>query len=294
MRRSRSITDRWPPSAALAAAGVQRHPAAGATPKTPDPPHRSPRWVANAHSTGNAPAKATLDLPGLPGTQRWPDRPQGGRRQGLGPRQQRATGKFLSAKQFHAKYDATAASSAKVASWLRANDLKVTSVEAHRRYLVGRAAPTAAVEKAFSISIADVPPLRQERAGQHRAGRRTSRDRAADHDRHGPRHDTPPHPAPVDPAGAAAGRVPQRPPVLDLYGQVAASKKADFKTPFPKFKGKTLPYSVCGYTGPQYRAAYQGKNPAGLDGKGDDGCDHGRLCRIDDRRGRAEVRHQPR
>ena len=168
---------------------------------------------------------------------------------------------FISAKQFHAKYDATAASAATVRDWLRTNDLKVTSTEAHRRYLsvIGS---NAAVEKAFSTSMrqfkhsgrtvqanttavavpADIAPLVTTVTGL----------------------DTTPvlmkHHAPP-PTGFRNGR-----PCSKFYGQVAASTQADFKTPLPKFKGATLPYAVCGYTGPQYRAAYQQGSP--LNGSG--------------------------
>ena len=47
-------------------------------------------------------------------------------------------------------------------------------------------------------------------------------------------------------------------PCSAFYGQVAASTQADFKTPLPKFKQKTIPYAVCGYTGRQFRSAYTG------------------------------------
>lgn len=49
-------------------------------------------------------------------------------------------------------------------------------------------------------------------------------------------------------------------PCSIYYGQIQAKYQADFKTPLPKFHGKTLPYAICGYTGPQFRAAYEGNS----------------------------------
>ncbi len=67
-------------------------------------------------------------------------------------------------------------------------------------------------------------------------------------------------PAPP-PAGFNSGR-----PCSAYYGQLTAKVQADFKTPLPKFQGKYLPYAICGYTGPQFRAAYEGNTS--LDGTG--------------------------
>ncbi len=55
-------------------------------------------------------------------------------------------------------------------------------------------------------------------------------------------------------------------PCSRYYGQVSATYQADFKTKLPKYQGKTLPYVLCGYTGPQFRAAYEGTTT--LDGTG--------------------------
>ena len=54
--------------------------------------------------------------------------------------------------------------------------------------------------------------------------------------------------------------------MLDLYGQIPATYKADYTTPLPQFNGQTLAYAPCGYTGPQLRAAYEGNTT--LDGSG--------------------------
>ncbi|MEO7943511.1 MAG: S53 family peptidase [Marmoricola sp.] len=251
--------------AALAAAGVSASPAVGATPKRRIP-HTAPSWVAGTRTIGNVPAGTTS-------TFRVYLAPNGGvaaLKDQVDKVSDPTSGsyrRFLSAKQFHAKYDATAASSAKVASWLRSNDLRVTSVEAHRRYLSVRGT-TSAVEKAFAISMKTF----------HHAGRTVQANTAPvavpttiaplistvtglDTTPHLMKHHARPSAPPPD--GFRNGR-----PCSKFYGQLAASTKADFKTPLPKFQGKTLPYTVCGYTGTQYRSAYQGKNPDGLDGTG--------------------------
>jgi subtilase family serine protease len=66
------------------------------------------------------------------------------------------------------------------------------------------------------------------------------------------KHDSTPQAAP--PAGFRNAR-----PCSITYGQLAAST-------LPKFQGKTLPYATCGYTGPLFRAAYEGNTS--LDGSG--------------------------
>jgi subtilase family serine protease len=59
-------------------------------------------------------------------------------------------------------------------------------------------------------------------------------------------------------------------PCSATYGQVKASYQADFKTPLPKFDGKTLPYAPCGYTPAQFRGAYEGDKAAKFNGTGQD------------------------
>ena len=69
------------------------------------------------------------------------------------------------------------------------------------------------------------------------------------------------HVAAPPPAGFRNAR-----PCSRYFGQVLAKFQADFHTPLPTFNGKTLPYAPCGYTGPQFRAAYEGNTT--LDGTG--------------------------
>jgi hypothetical protein len=55
-------------------------------------------------------------------------------------------------------------------------------------------------------------------------------------------------------------------PCSIYFGQIQAKTQADFTTPLPKFEGHRWSYAPCGYTGPQFRAAYEANS--NLDGTG--------------------------
>ncbi len=171
----------------------------------------------------------------------------------------------LTAAQYHAAYDATSASVDQVSDWLSSNKLKVTEVEAHHRYLTVNGS-VASVQRAFGVSI---------NTYQHNGVTVRANNKAVT--------------VPASLAGTISGvsgldttprkiqhnATPAEPPAPGFrnarpcstyYGQVAAKYQSDFKTKLPSFAGKTLPYSVCGYTGPQLRAAYE--NNSTLTGKG--------------------------
>ena len=59
---------------------------------------------------------------------------------------------FLTAAQYHAKYDAPASAVSAVSSWLTGSHLRVTSVEPHRRYLSATGS-VAAVQRALGVSL---------------------------------------------------------------------------------------------------------------------------------------------
>ncbi len=263
MRRSKTALFLATTVATLAATGLMSTSAQGAQ-QANQPKRRiartAPSWVAHTKAIGAAPRAGTSTFRVYLAPQGGLDALKADVAKVSSPRSATYR-KFISAKQFHATYDATAATAATVGDWLGTNDLKVTSTEAHRRYLsvVGS---NASVEKAFSTSMkqfkhrgrtvqanttavavpADLAPLVTTVTG-------------LDTTPHLMKHHAPP------PAGFRNAR-----PCSKFYGQVAASTQADFKTPLPKFKGATLPYAVCGYTGPQYRAAYQ--QGSALDGSG--------------------------
>jgi subtilase family serine protease len=47
-------------------------------------------------------------------------------------------------------------------------------------------------------------------------------------------------------------------PCSAYYGQLSATYEGNYQTKLPKYAGKTLSYAPCGYTGAQFRAAYEG------------------------------------
>jgi subtilase family serine protease len=150
-------------------------------------------------------------------------------------------------------------------SYLRSAGLRVTKVGAGNRYLAVKGTVRAA-EKAFGTQL--------ERYSHH--GRNvqapasavtvpadlaasvltvTGLDTTPKVTAPASKQDAPP------PAGFRNAR-----PCSIYYGQVPATYQADFTTKLPKFKNQTLPYAPCGYTGPQFRAAYEGDT--NLDGSG--------------------------
>lgn len=216
-------------------------------------PDSSPNWVGQARYLGHVKASTPVSFRVLLA-------PQGGV-EGLKAAvanvsnpHSRSYRHFLSASQFHARYDASADTVKQVSAWLAGRQLSVTGVEAHHRYIsvTGSVAKT---EAAFGSRI-----NRYQHAGQTVQANATvlkvpptlapfvSAVSGLDTTTHKMKHQTAP-----PPPGFANAR-----PCSLSYGQVLAKRQADFKTPLPKFKNKVLPYSVCGYTGPQFRAAYEG------------------------------------
>lgn len=238
---------------ALVAAAMVAAPTASATPKPVRVPRTAPAWVAEAHPIGNAPA-------GGISTFRVYLAPRGGTAalrtavSAVSDPSSPSYRKFLSAAQYHARFDATRAVVDDVTAFLDSNDLTVTSVEPHHRFLSVRGT-NASVQKAFGVSL-----KRFKRQGETVEANTSAvlvpTDLAPyiatvsglDTSKHLVTH----HAAPP-PDGFRNAR-----PCSRYYGQLTASKRADFRTPLPKFQGKALPYAVCGYTGPQYRAAYEG------------------------------------
>ncbi|WP_158604470.1 S53 family peptidase [Nocardioides mangrovicus] len=229
-------------------------------------PHSRPGWVARSHSLGKPAASKQTTLKvylaphgGLaalkddvaavstPGNARY--------------------GKFLSASQYHATYDPTSAEVKAVKTYLKDQHVTTTGVAAHHAYLTVRGT-NAHISKAFGVSLAKFQHQGQAVQANTDAVTLpgtiassvltvTGLDTTKTKIQHLSSTPAPP------PAGFNNAR-----PCSTFYGQVLATKQADYKTPLPKFNGKSLPYAVCGYTGPQLRAAYQGANPSGLDGSG--------------------------
>jgi subtilase family serine protease len=235
---------------------------AGAAPDKRPVPNSAPRWVSHAKSLGHASAA-------VPVTFRVYLAPNGGLDAlkadvaNVSDPQSASYRHFLSAAQYHAQYDPSTASLTQVRTWLGDNGLTAASVEANRRYVVVRGT-VAAAQKAFGVTIdkyshdgrqvqANTTALTVPAAIAPSVLTVTGVDTTPRIVKH---HSEPP------PDGFANAL-----PCSRSYGQIPATRKAD-GTALPKFQGRTLPFSVCGYTGPQYPAAYEDRLSAGLDGSG--------------------------
>jgi subtilase family serine protease len=260
MRKAKTSLFAVAAAGALVAAGMAAAPGASAAPQKRHVARTAPTWVAKAHSLGRAPAKGLSTFKVYLAPNGGTDALKAAVAEVSDPASP-GYRHFLSASQYHATFDATNAAVKAVSGWLQGNDLAVTSVEAHHRYLSVQGT-NASVQKAFGVSI-----QRFEHRGQVVQANTgavsvpatiapyVSTVTGLDTTPHRVRHQAPP------PDGFRNAR-----PCSVSYGQVLARTQVDFKTPLPKFQGQTLPYAVCGYTGPQFRAAYE--NNSALDGTG--------------------------
>jgi subtilase family serine protease len=249
-------------AAAMTIAGVSTAAGAANAPAKSTVRNSNPTWTAHAQHLGRASSSAPVRLRVYLAPNGGLDALQAAVARVSDPKSS-SYRTFLSATQYHAQYDPSAASVASVRSWLSDNGLKVTGVEASRRYLTV-SGTVAAAEKAFGTTIdrythdgtqvqANSAPLTVPATLASLVLTVTGVDTT-------PRmikHSAPP------PDGFRNGR-----PCSIYYGQLTANKQADFTTPLPKFRGSFLPYATCGYTGPQYRQAYEDGLSAGLDGSG--------------------------
>ncbi|MDT5000755.1 MAG: hypothetical protein QOK12_2860 [Mycobacterium sp.] len=237
---------------------------AGASVSAQAIPNTGPSWTAHAAKVGPAASSASVNA-------RVYLAPQGG----VASLKQLVSAistpgnaqyrKFLSAAQYQAQFGPTSAAEQALARYLAGSGLRVTGVAAGNRY-ISVTGTVAAAEKAFGAAI-----------NTYRHNGTTVQAPASALNM--PAHlassvltitglDTTPHvtqpaskQAAPPPAGFRNGR-----PCSISFGAVSATFEADFKTPLPKFQGKTLSYAPCGYTGPQFRAAYEGNTT--LDGTG--------------------------
>ncbi len=168
---------------------------------------------------------------------------------------------FLSPAQYHARYDASDSAVAAVSSWLRSDGLSVTGVEQNHRYVSARGS-VADLQKAFGVTLNSYRHDGQTVTAPAAAATVPSNVASyvstvsgLDTTKRTMTHNAAPSPGFRNARPCSIG-----------YGQISAATKADYKTPLPKFKGQTLPYAVCGYTGPLLRSAYE--NNSSLDGSG--------------------------
>jgi len=175
-------------------------------------------------------------------------------------------GHYLTSAQFDARFRPTDAQVKAVTDWLRGAGVSVDSVPANHRYVafhgnlsqLGAAFGTAFGRYRYHGSSYIAP----DAAGSVPASLAntvlsvTGLDSA-------PHVVKPQRSGPFPPP--AGFRNPQ--PCSAYYGQKLATTEADGVTPLPQFKGHTLPYTICGYTPPQFRGAYH-LSPATADGSG--------------------------
>ena len=174
--------------------------------------------------------------------------------------------KFLTPAAYHQAFDPTVSTVAAVRSWLASDGLRVRAIGQYNAYL-DVTGTVAQAQAAFATTIqryvhdgvtvqANTTPLSiptsLSTAVLTVVGIDTSPSK---------KHVQTAAPSDPPPAGYVNAR-----PCSAYYGQLTASVQADYKTKLPTFGGKALPIAVCGYTGPQFRAAYEGATK--LDGTG--------------------------
>ena len=239
-------------------------PAAGATATRTRIPNTAPGWLAHAKHLGAASSTAHVNA-------RVYLAPNGG----LAAVQRYATAvstpgsssyrHFLTPAGYYAKFGTRSATVRQVRSWLTSAGLQVSSVASHNRY-VAVSGTVAAAQKAFGARIGRY--VHDGQTVQAPGGALSVPSSLAGAVLTISGVDTTPHmarPASTQKVAPPAG-FRNAHPCSSYYGQIPASTKADGTTPLPTFDGKTLPYAPCGYTGPQFRSAYEHNST--LDGSG--------------------------
>ena len=250
-------------AAALAAVLVA---ALAASPATAGPsektvPNTKPLWTAHATHLGGASASAPVSA-------RVYLAPRGG----LAAVKEAAIAmatpgsasyhQFLTPAQYQAQFGTTDATVQAVSSYLTSTGLKITGVGASNRYVTVKGTVSAA-EKAFGAQIERY--THDGRTVQAPASLlKVPGDIAASILTVSGLDTTPKIVKPASAPPPAGFR--NAHPCSKYYGEIPASHQADGTTALPQFNGQTLPYAPCGYTGPQFRSAYEGTTS--LDGSG--------------------------
>src|ERR1700712_671140 len=265
MRVSRRVIACTAVAAMVTAGWSQTGIASAATPASPGQHHAvaesTPKWLAKAKPLGGASTASSVNFRVYLAPRGGVDAVKAAVASVSTPGSAKYR-KFITPATYHRPYDPTAATVAAVKSWLTADGLKVGAVGEYNSYLqvTGTVAQTQA---AFGTTIrrfqhdgktgqANATPLVVPAALSTSVLTVTGID---------------PTPAIKEvPASTALPADPPPPafangrPCSVSYGQLTASVQADLTTPLPKFDGKYLPIAVCGYTGPQFRAAYEGNS----------------------------------
>jgi subtilase family serine protease len=229
-------------------------------------PGSSPGWLSHGQRVGTPAANAAV-------TARVYLAPNGGLSalqsfaQSVSTPGSASYGKFLTPAQYHARFDATAATVSSVKQWLTGAGFKVTGAGTNARY-IDVSGTVAAAQKAFGASIGTF--THDGETVQAPTGPLSTPAALANAVLSVSGVDTTPsivQPATTNPAPPSAGfRNAQ--PCSTNYGDKTPDNTAtpDGKT-LPQYNGKTLPFAVCGYTGKQLRQAYEA-GVTGLDGTG--------------------------
>lgn len=224
-------------------------------------PHTKPVWIAHAKHLGAAKSSAAVQgrvyLAPNGGLAALEDAAVATSTPGSATYRQ-----FLTAAQYHARYAPTAADVSAVRSWLTDSGLHVGKVAPGNRYLAITGTVRDA-EKAFGAQIGRY--VHNGRTVQAPAAALTVPAALASRVLTVTGIDTTPHLTAPKATKPPAAFVNAR-PCSAYYGEKAATRQADGTTPLPTFDGHTLPYAVCGYTGPQFRGAYEGAST--LSGQG--------------------------
>ena len=244
--------------AALTGAGTG---AANAAPASKPIPNSTPSWVVHGKNLGavaaDAPVSARVYLA-----------PNGG----LDALQSAASAAsssnhFLTPAQYHAQFDATAATVSAVQAWLTGAGLTVTGDASHRYLDVS--GNVGAANRAFSVSIAKF--THDGLSVQAPTGPASAPDAVAASVIAVSGLDTTVsivEPQTQKPSPPSAG-FRNAPICSHWYGsQNPTTLPTPDGTVLPAFNGASLPYAPCGYTGPQLRNAYEAGATAGLDGRG--------------------------
>ncbi len=262
MRLSRRVTAGAAVAALVVAGWSQAGVANAATPNLPNQHHAVPRstpnWLPRAKHLGGlsskagvsfrvylAPrggidvVKAAVDSVSTPGSANYRH--------------------FITPAAYHRAYDPTGSTVAAVKSWLVSDGLAVRAVGENNAYLEVTGT-VAQAQVAFGTTIQrfshdGVSVQANTTALTVPAALSTSVLTVTGIDTTPSMMKTQTVPSDPPPPGFNNGR-----PCSAYYGQLTAQTEADYKTPLPKFDGKYLPLAVCGYTGPQFRAAYEGNS----------------------------------
>lgn len=235
--------------------------AATAAPASKPIPNSTPGWLAHGKNLGaaspNAPVAARVYLA-----------PNGG----IDALQAAATTAssshhYLTPAQYHEQFDATAATVRAVQGWLTGAGLTVSEDASHRYLDVSGS--VGAANRAFGVSIANF--AHDGLSVQAPTGPASAPDAVAASVIAISGLDTTVsivEPRTQKPSPPSDG-FRNAPICSHWYGdQNPTTLPAPDGTLLPQFNGATLPYSPCGYTGPQLRNAYETGAPAGLDGRG--------------------------